>query len=340
MKAYYCHHFVLPLPAAHRFPMAKYAQLYERVRAAAPALGIELLEPEPASIADLLRVHCADYVQRMHDGTASEAELRRIGFPWTPGMVDRSRRSSGGTIAALVAALEGDGVAVNLAGGTHHASYDRGGGYCVFNDSVVAARHVQARGLARRLLVIDLDVHQGNGTARLCADDATIYTCSIHAASNYPAVKEASDLDLELPDGTDDARYLDALAACLPRAIDAARPDAMLYLAGADPYEGDRLGRLALTKTGLAERDRQVFAACVRHGLPLSISMAGGYAPEVADIVDIHAATVTSAARFAPQLAAAIVRATAEPTGAADRRAESAASHADGLPPAPAATHA
>jgi acetoin utilization deacetylase AcuC-like enzyme len=198
---------------------------------------------------------------------------------------------------ALRDALEGEGIAVNLAGGTHHAGPARGGGYCVFNDAAVAARHVQALGLARRVLVVDLDVHQGDGTALIAAGDESLFTFSMHSARNYPAIKPASDLDVALPDGTADAAYLDALATHLPQAIARARADAVVYLAGADPYVGDRLGHLALTKPGLAERDRQVLAACRRHGLPVAVCMAGGYAPEVGDIVDIHAATVQLAAR-------------------------------------------
>lgn len=299
MDAYYCHHFVLPLPDGHPFPMAKYERLYRRVSSAAAALDITLHEPAPATDDDLLRAHDAGYVRRMSSGEVTAQEMRRIGFPWSPTMVERSRRSSGGTIAALRTAIGGDGIAVNLAGGTHHAARDRGGGYCVFNDSVVAARHVQAHGLARRLLVVDLDVHHGNGTAQICAGDDTIHTFSMHAERNYPAVKPASDLDVALHDGCGDAEYLDALAAHLPRAIDAARPDAVIYLAGADPYAGDRLGRLALSKPGLRERDRCVFDRCRRAGLPLSVSMAGGYAPDVDDIVDIHFATVALAADYA-----------------------------------------
>jgi acetoin utilization deacetylase AcuC-like enzyme len=232
----------------------------------------------------------------MSDGSADEAMMRRIGFPWSAAMVERSRRSSGGTMMALRTALAGEGIAVNLAGGTHHAGHARGGGYCVFNDAVVAARHVQAHGLARRLLVVDLDVHHGNGTAELCAGDPGIYTFSMHAGRNYPAVKPDSDLDVALPDGTGDDAYLDALARHLPVAIERARADAVVYLAGADPFAGDRLGYLALSKPGLAERDRQVLAACRREGLPLAVCMAGGYAPDVQDIVDIHEATVRLAA--------------------------------------------
>jgi acetoin utilization deacetylase AcuC-like enzyme len=295
MKAFYCHHFELPLPEGHSFPMAKYRLLYERVKANADAWGIELIEPPAASDDDLLRVHCPDYVRRLSEGTVTGNEMRRIGFPWSPMMVERSRRSSGATMQALRCALEGDGIAVNLAGGTHHAAYDRGGGYCVFNDSVVAARYVQHLEIAKQVLIVDLDVHQGNGTAELCAGDDSIFSFSMHAAKNYPAIKPSSDLDVALPDGTGDAEYLDALAACLPLAITRARPDAVIYLAGADPYIGDRLGHLSLSKAGLAERDHQVLQSCRRHGLPVSISMAGGYAQDPMEIADIHFATVAAA---------------------------------------------
>ncbi len=296
MKAFYCHRFVLPLPPQHRFPMAKYALLYERVAADAAASGIALLEPVPADDAALCRAHVPDYVARASRGELTAAELRKIGFPWSPEMIERSRRSSGATMAALETALRGERIAVNLAGGTHHAFADHGAGYCVFNDSIVAARHVQALGLARRVLVIDLDVHQGNGTAAIARDDPSIYTFSMHGARNYPAVKEAGDLDVELPDGCDDERYLAALAQQLPRALAEADADAAIYLAGADPYREDRLGRLGLSKAGLAARDAVVLDACVRHDLPLAISMAGGYAADIADIVDIHYATVLAAA--------------------------------------------
>lgn len=299
MKAFFCPTFELPLPEGHAFPMAKYRRLYERVRDHADRWGVTLHEPVSASDEALRRVHCPDYIDRVRRGTLSPQEQRRIGFPWSEAMAKRARRTVGGTIAALEAALHGDGIAVNLAGGTHHAGYDRGGGYCIFNDAVVAARHVQAEGLARRLLVVDLDVHHGNGTAELVAGDDTLFAFSMHDAKNYPAIKPASDLDVPLPPGTDDARYLDLLAAHLPRAIDAARPEAVIYLAGADPFIGDRLGQLALSKAGLAQRDRVVFEACRRHGLPLSVAMAGGYAPDVEDIVDIHAETVRLAARAA-----------------------------------------
>ena len=299
MKAFYCDHFVLPLPEGHRFPMAKYARLRARVADEGPALGIELVEPAAATRDDLERAHDAVYVDRVIAGELTANEQRRIGFPWSAAMVERSRRSAGGTIGALRAALAGDGVAVNLAGGTHHAFADHGGGYCVFNDTVVAARHVQAAGLARRLVVIDLDVHQGDGTAAICADDPSIFTLSLHGERNYPATKQRSDLDVPLPDGCGDEQYLAALAAALATALPAARADAAVYLAGADPYAGDRLGHLALSREGLAARDRLVFATLRRHHLPVAVTMAGGYAEDVDDIVAIHFATVAEAAASA-----------------------------------------
>jgi len=298
MKAYYCHHFVLPLPEGHSFPMDKYRLLHARVQENALAWNIDLIEPVAASDQDLLRVHCPDYIQRMSVGNPNEQEMRRIGFPWSAQMLERSRRSSGATMQALESAINGDKISVNLAGGTHHAAYDRGGGYCVFNDSVIAARYVQQKNLAKKILIVDLDVHQGNGTAELCQNDASIFTFSMHAEKNYPAIKPASDLDVPLRNHTGDAEYLDALSQYLPIVIDKAEPDAVIYLAGADPYEGDRLGYLSLTKRGLAQRDRFVMQTCKHAGLPMAISMAGGYCPQVEHIADIHAQTVQLAASF------------------------------------------
>jgi acetoin utilization deacetylase AcuC-like enzyme len=305
MKAFFCPTFELPLPEGHAFPMAKYRRLYERVSENAARWGVCLHDPVSASDEALRRVHCPDYIERVRRGTLSPQEQRRIGFPWSEAMAKRARRTVGGTIAALESAIREGGVAVNLAGGTHHAGFDRGGGYCIFNDAVVAARHAQAEGIARRVLIVDLDVHHGNGTAELVANDDTLFAFSMHDAKNYPAIKPASDLDVPLQPGTCDARYLDLLAQHLPRAVDAAQPEVVIYLAGADPFEGDRLGQLALTKAGLAERDRYVLSTCARLGLPVAVAMAGGYAPEVDDIVDIHARTVEiAAASFRQRLAA------------------------------------
>jgi acetoin utilization deacetylase AcuC-like enzyme len=287
--------FVLPLPAGHRFPMAKYAMLRERVAASAVVPPERVRVPHAASDEELARAHDRAYIGRVQRGELSAQEQRRIGFPWSPQMVERSRRSAGATLEACRAALGGE-VGVNLAGGTHHAFAAHGAGYCVFNDAAVAARAMQAEGLARRVAIIDCDVHQGDGTAAILADDETVFTFSIHGAKNFPFHKQRSDLDLELPDGTSDDAYLDALEAGVRQTLAAARPELAIYLAGADPYFDDRLGRLALTKAGLAERDRVVFHYCRAAGVPLAITMAGGYARSIADSVDIHFQTVSAAA--------------------------------------------
>lgn len=296
MLLFFTDRFVLPLPEGHRFPMRKYSLLRERVAAAGVLDGRQLQEPPAAADRELLLAHCPNYLRKVVEGGLTPAEIRRLGFPWSPAMVERSRRSVGATIAAARSALD-TGWGINLAGGTHHAFRDRGEGYCVFNDTAVAARVLQAEGKVRRVLVIDCDVHQGNGTAALFAGDPTVFTLSIHGARNYPLKKETSDLDIALEDGADDRTYLDALETGLRVAFEAASVDLVLYLAGADPWFGDRLGRMGLTKQGLAERDNIVFDFCQARGLPVAISMAGGYAPNVEDIVDIHLRTVLEAVR-------------------------------------------
>jgi len=298
MRAFYTDHFVLPLPAEHRFPMSKYSLLRERIINTGILPRESLYVPEAATDEQILRAHDASYLERVQNGTLSSKEIRRIGFPWTPAMVERSRRSSGATIAACRAALE-DGVAVNLAGGTHHAFRDHGEGYCVFNDSAIAARAMQAEGRVRRVVILDCDVHQGNGTAAILRDDTTIFTFSIHGEKNFPYHKEVSDLDIELLDGTSDAVYLDMLEEGVQRALALAHADMAIYLAGADPFADDRLGRLKLTKTGLAQRDALVLELCKARGLPVAVTMAGGYARNVTDIVDIHSQTVQIASRYA-----------------------------------------
>ena len=276
--------------------MEKYALLRERVAERGIIAADKLHIPPAASDTQLLRAHTADYIERMERGLLTPQEVRRIGFPWTPGMVERSRRSSGATIEACLAALR-DGYAANLAGGTHHACSDHGEGFCIFNDSAVAARELQARGLVQRVLVIDCDVHQGNGTAEITRGDDSIFTFSIHGEKNFPFRKEQSDLDIGLGDGAGDAMYLAALEGGLMEAIERSHADLAIYLAGADPYADDKLGRLALTKAGLAARDRLVFDFCEQAGLPVAITMAGGYARTIADTVDIQAATIAEAAR-------------------------------------------
>jgi acetoin utilization deacetylase AcuC-like enzyme len=295
VRIFYSDHFVLPLPAGHRFPMSKYALLRERVLAS--AYGEGCVVPEAACDEAITRAHCASYLERVVRGTLSAAEQRAIGFPWTPQMVERSRRTSGATVAAARAALQ-DGTAANLAGGTHHAFRDRGEGFCVFNDSAIAARALQAEGLVDRVVIIDCDVHQGNGTAAIFRDDPSVFTFSIHGANNFPFEKEAGDLDIELADGTGDRAYLDALALGLAETLARADADLAIYLAGADPYFDDRLGRLALTRQGLLNRDRMVFEACARAGVPVAVTMAGGYARDIADTVEIQFATIETAAWF------------------------------------------
>jgi acetoin utilization deacetylase AcuC-like enzyme len=271
--------------------MQKYAMLREQLLAERIVAPEAMHVPPAASDADILRAHDASYLWRVQRGELTPHEIRRIGFPWSPELVERSRRSSGATIAACRAALT-DGCAANLAGGTHHACRDHGEGYCVFNDSVIAARALQHAGQARRVAVIDCDVHQGNGTAAICADDPSIFTLSLHGAKNFPFRKEQSDLDIALDDGVADDVYLDALWRGVHAALEQARPDLAIYVSGADPFVGDRLGRLALSKAGLAERDRIVLHYCRTAGIPVAISMAGGYARQVQDTVDIHVQTV------------------------------------------------
>jgi acetoin utilization deacetylase AcuC-like enzyme len=296
MRLFYTGAFVLPLPPGHRFPMAKYALLRERLLAGGDFAEADFETPPAAGDDELCRAHDAAYVRRVASGEMSPGELKRIGFPWSPEMVERSRRSAGATLAACRAALA-KGCAANLAGGTHHAHADRGEGFCVFNDAAVAARAMQAEGRAERIAVIDCDVHQGNGTAAILAGDDSIFTFSIHGARNFPFDKERSDLDIELPDGTGDADYLAALADGLERTLTASRPQLAIYLAGADPYAGDRLGRLSLTMDGLAARDRLVLESCRARGIPVALAMAGGYAEPIDDTVAIHATTIRTARR-------------------------------------------
>lgn len=312
MKAFYSDTFVLPLPDHHRFPMAKYRLVRERL------LDERVLSPEDLSVPDaigwgeLRLVHDAAYVDAVAAGTIAPEMLRRIGFPWSPMMVERARRSVGATLAAARAVVAQGfspasagfkscaarhGVAANLAGGTHHAFRDRGEGFCVFNDVAVAAA-VLLRGAAiARALVVDCDVHQGNGTAAIFRGEPAVFTLSFHGENNFPFRKEASDLDVTFADGTGDEEYLSALAAHLPRVLDSHRPDIVFYLAGADPYEGDRLGRLKLSIAGLRARDRFVFDACRDRGVPIALTMSGGYARDVDAIVTIHCNTIREAVR-------------------------------------------
>ena len=291
MQLFYTDVFVLPLPPGHRFPMEKYARLRESLLASGEFGEGDFHLPHAATDEELGRAHDPAYIQAVSAGLLPEKAQKAIGFPWSPGMVERSRRSAGATLCACRAALA-NGVSANLAGGTHHAFRDRGEGFCVFNDAAVAARAMQAEGLANRVLIVDCDVHQGNGTASILRGDDSIFTFSIHGARNFPFEKETSDLDIELPDGCNDNAYLLQLDHGLDTAFDLARPDLVIYLAGADPYHDDRLGRLALSFNGLAERDRRVFGRCKSLGLPVAAAMAGGYARQIDDTVTIHATTI------------------------------------------------
>ena len=291
MQLFYTDVFVLPLPAGHRFPMEKYSRLRESLLASGEFSPADFHLPHAATDKELSRAHDLNYIHAVSHGQLEKTAEKQIGFPWSTGMVERSRRSAGATIGACRAALE-DGVAANLAGGTHHAFRDHGEGFCVFNDAAVAAHAMQAEGRVERVLIVDCDVHQGNGTANILRGDDSIFTFSIHGARNYPFDKEESDLDIELPDGCSDAAYLLQLAHGLDTAFDLARPDLVIYLAGADPYQDDRLGRLSLSFDGLAERDRHVFTRCREHGTPAAIAMAGGYARNIDDTVRIHATTI------------------------------------------------
>ncbi len=290
MHAYYADHFVLPLPEGHRFPMRKYSRLRDRLQA--EVVGIVFQEAPAASDGELALAHTPAYIAGVHSGTLGAAAQREIGFPWSPAMAERARRSVGASVAAARVALR-EGVAGNLAGGTHHAYADKGGGFCVFNDIAVSARLMQAeawrlRKQAFQVAVIDLDVHQGNGTAHIFANDPSVFTLSLHGEKNFPFRKEASDLDVGLPDGCTDAPYMQALHQALQTLSDRFEPHLVIYLAGADPHEGDRLGRLKLSADGLQERDRVVMDWAWQRRLPLALCMGGGYGHDIETTVAVQ----------------------------------------------------
>jgi len=290
--------YTFPLPSGHRFPIAKYALLRQRVIDDGIVAAEHVHDPAPVTRDDLLLVHTADYVDRFTTAALARDEERRLGFPWSPSLVERSYRAAGGTLEAAACALDG-GIAMNLAGGTHHAFPSHGEGFCVFNDVAIAVRALQRDGRVARAAIVDLDVHQGNGTNGVFAGDGSVFTFSMHGRRNYPFHKVPGSLDVDLEDRTGDDEYLELLAEALPRVLDRARPDLVVYLAGADPYVGDRLGRLALTVDGLARRDRFVLEQCREVGLPVVVTIAGGYAEPIGDTVAIHATTARIAASFA-----------------------------------------
>lgn len=284
----------MPLPDGHRFPIEKYTLLRKRVIASALFRSQDIRIPPETTEAEIFRIHDPDYIHRLLNGQLTKREIRRTGFPWSPALVSRARRSVGATIQACRFAIA-EGIGVNLAGGTHHAFRDRGEGYCLLNDAAIAIRALQAEASLRRVLIIDCDVHQGNGTAAIFSEDPTVFTFSIHGRNNFPFHKEKSDLDVALKDGTGDDGYLHALEQGLRRALQSPNTDLAIYLAGADPFREDRYGRLCLSKSGLVERDRMVFDYCRKFGIPVAVTMAGGYARRVSDTVDIHFHTVMEA---------------------------------------------
>ena len=301
MQVFYTDQFVLPLPPGHRFPMGKYRLLRDRLAAEVPE--VELVPAPAATDGELALVHTPEYIQGIAEGSVDPRILREIGFPWSSAMAERARRSVGATIAACRTALRA-GVAANIAGGTHHAYPDKGGGFCVFNDAAVAARlmqaeHARASRQPLRVAIVDLDVHQGNGTARIFQGDPSVFTLSLHGQKNFPFRKEAGDLDVDLPDGTGDDAYLQALERALEELAHRFDPALVIYLAGADPHEGDRLGRLKLTWDGLEARDRRVFDWAWQRGLPLAFAMAGGYGHRLEDTVQVQVNTFRVAAAYA-----------------------------------------
>ncbi len=294
------------MPDGHRFPIQKYEILRQRlekdVEAGEPFVFIE---PHAASDEELRRVHCPQYLGRVFGGTLTKAEIQRIGFPWSEDLIERSLRSTGAAVDAGVSALR-DGIAASLAGGTHHAGTNWGEGFCVFNDIAVATREIQDRGLVRNVLIVDCDVHQGNGTAEIFANDGTVYTFSIHGAKNFPLRKYPSSLDVPLADGTSDERYLSELDSALNIAFSNFQPQLIFYIAGADPFEGDRLGRLNVSQEGLRQRDMLVLNMAIQHRVPVAIVCGGGYCNDITMITEIHRSTMRQAAALESQFAMAL----------------------------------
>lgn len=293
MELYFCDEIALPLPEGHRFPADKYPLLRERIIASAwPEVSLRCA---PAvTFAELALAHSEGYLRQVFSGELSKRAQRRIGLPWSEELLARARCSVGATVAACRSALR-DGLSGQLGGGTHHAFADRGEGYCIFNDAVVATRLLRREGAVGQVLIVDCDVHQGNGTAALCRDDGLTTTFSMHGEANFPFRKEPSDLDIALPRGTTDEPYLGALEGALEQLLAARGYDLAIYLAGADAWIGDRLGTLALSKAGLARRDELVLRRLRSAQIPVAITLAGGYAKRLEDTVDIYFGTMERA---------------------------------------------
>ncbi len=292
-KVFYTPRYYADIGEGHVFPIRKFELVRDRLLGEGTLAPSEIIEPRPAPVADVLLVHTEDYVTRLRAGALTPRELRRLGLPWSKALVRRSFLATGGTTSAARAALA-SGMASNLAGGTHHAFPERGEGFCVLNDTAIAIRTLRRDNSIARATVVDLDVHQGNGTATIFEGDPEVFTFSMHGAKNYPVFKARSSLDVELPDGTGDEEYLRTLAEHLPRVF-AHRPDIVFYLGGADPYAGDKLGRLSLSIAGLRARDEFVLSECRARGVPVATVMSGGYAADINDTVEIHCNTIRAA---------------------------------------------
>ena len=290
MHVFYTPRYYAEIGAGHVFPIRKFELVRDKLLEEGTLRPDEIFEPDPASVEDVLLVHTQDYVSRLCNGTLTTKEIRRLGLPWSESLVRRSFYAVGGTLAATHAALA-NGYSSNLAGGTHHSFPDRGEGFCVLNDVAIAVRAMRTRKLIRRAAIVDCDVHQGNGTATIFTGDADTFTFSVHGANNYPLFKAQSSLDVELPDGTSDDEYLECLAHHLPTVF-AHRPDIVFYLAGADPYAGDKLGRLALSIDGLRARDEFMLRNCFERELPVVTVMSGGYGKDINDTIEIHCNTI------------------------------------------------
>ena len=290
MQVFYTPRYYAEIGEGHVFPISKFELVRDRLLAEGTLDPSEIVEPAPALLEDVLLVHTEDYVSRLCNGQLTSKELRRLGLPWSESLVRRSFYAVGGTLAATNAALA-EGYSSNLAGGTHHSFADRGEGFCVLNDVAIAIRALRIRNRIRRAAIVDCDVHQGNGTATIFVGDNETFTFSMHGANNYPLFKAQSSLDVELPDGTDDNEYLDCLARHLP-AVFAHDPEIVFYLAGADPFAKDKLGRLALSIDGLRERDSYVLRECYAREVPVVTVMSGGYGKDINDTVEIHCNTI------------------------------------------------
>ena len=289
-RLFYSPYYYADIGEGHVFPIKKFELVRDKLLEEGTLRSEEVFEPQPASGADVLLVHTENYISRLIEGKLTAREIRKLGLPWSKSLVRRSFLATSGTINAAKHSLK-TGIASNLAGGTHHAYPDRGEGFCVLNDVAVAIRSLQRENLANRFLIVDCDVHQGNGTAFIFRNEPEVFTFSMHGAKNYPLFKEISDLDIELPDKTGDEEYLETLQEALPR-IFLPRPDIIFYLGGADPFEKDKLGRLNLSIEGLRRRDEIVLSFAKEHHTPIVTTMSGGYALDINDTVEIHCNTI------------------------------------------------